>query len=61
MAPRSIFGPVGLLFGDFARARDAYANYEHLSQMSDAALARQGLKRTDISRVALKDVLSANQ
>lgn len=60
MAPRSIFGPVGLLFGDFARAREAYSNYERLSGMSDAALARHGLARTDIPRVALKGLLPQN-
>lgn len=39
---------VATFFGDLARASEAAATYRRLSYMSDAALAKRGLKREDL-------------
>jgi len=39
----------------FATAQRAASRYERLSRMSDAQLARHGITRQDIARVAMAD------
>lgn len=44
------FAALAAFFGALSRAQAAAADYERLSALSDAALAREGLTRPDIAR-----------
>lgn len=41
---------IATFFGDLARASEAAATYQRLSNLSDSALAKRGLKREDLAR-----------
>lgn len=45
---RKLLTTIGSLFGDLGRSRRAVSEYERLDDLSDASLARHGLKRGDI-------------
>ena len=54
MVSRSFLGSVLNVFDEIQRAGRANATYHDLSMMSDAELARRGLNRGDVMRVALR-------
>jgi len=54
MVSRAIAGSIIGFFDTFGRARRTYATYSELSRLSDAALARRGLKRTDLPQAAYR-------
>lgn len=49
-AARAVFG----FFEELARASEAAANYQRLSNLSDESLAKRGLKREDLPAYAYK-------
>ena len=54
MVSRSFLGTVLSVFDDIQRAGRANATFHDLSMMSDAELARRGISRGDVPRIALK-------
>ena len=54
MPSRSFLGSIVGAFGDIHRAGRASATYHGLAMMSDDELARRGMSRSDLPRIAYK-------